>query len=79
MKNKAIFNWSSGKDSALALYHTFQNKNLQVEKLLTSINKTYGRISMHGVREELLDAQAKAIGLPLQKTLFRRPAKYGRI
>ena len=67
---KSFFNWSGGKDSALALYHTLRNKNYLVEKLLTNINKQYGRISMHGVREELLEQQATAIGIPLQKLVL---------
>ena len=63
---KAIFNWSSGKDSALALYKTLQNKEYQIEYLLTSVNEQFQRISMHGVRVSLLQAQAKSIGLPLR-------------
>lgn len=67
MKKKAIFNWSSGKDSALALYKTLQNKDIEIVSLLTSVNQKYNRISMHGVRSELLDQQAESIGLPLYK------------
>ena len=62
---KAIFNWSSGKDSALALYKILQNSDIEIVSLLTSVNKKYNRISMHGVRSELLIQQAKSIGLPL--------------
>ena len=65
MKKKAIFNWSSGKDSALALYKTLQNSEIEIVSLLTSVNKKYNRISMHGVRTELLEQQAESIGLPL--------------
>ncbi len=60
-------NWSGGKDSSLALYHILKDKNYPVKKLLTNINNEFRRISMHGVREELLEQQAKAIGIPLQK------------
>jgi len=67
MKKKAIFNWSSGKDSALALYKTLNNPDIEVVSLLTSVNKQYNRISMHGVRAELLEQQAESIGLPLHK------------
>lgn len=63
---KAIFNWSSGKDSALALYKTLQNPAYKIEYLLTSVNQQFQRISMHGVRVELLEAQAKSLGLPLK-------------
>ena len=63
---KAIFNWSSGKDSALTLFKILQNPDYKIEYLLTSVNKQFQRISMHGVRVELLQAQAKSIGLPLK-------------
>ncbi|MEO7976972.1 diphthine--ammonia ligase [Flavobacterium sp.] len=63
---KALFNWSSGKDSALALYKILQNPDFKIECLLTSVNQQYQRISMHGVRVELLECQAKSIGLPLK-------------
>ncbi|MEO8238155.1 MAG: diphthine--ammonia ligase [Flavobacterium sp.] len=63
---KALFNWSSGKDSALALYKILQNPEFKIECLLTSVNQQFQRISMHGVRVELLEAQAKSIGLPLK-------------
>lgn len=67
---KAYFNWSSGKDSALALYKIRQGQEFEVGTLLTNINEAYGRVSMHGLRENLLDAQAESIGLPLQKNRF---------
>jgi len=65
VKNKALFNWSSGKDSALALYKTLQNPDIEITSLLTSVNKKHNRISMHGVRTELLVQQSESIGLPL--------------
>ncbi len=67
MTPKLIFNWSSGKDSALALYKILQAQQYDVLCLLTSISQQYQRISMHGVRVELLDAQAESIGIPLVK------------
>ena len=66
MKNKAIFNWSSGKDSALALYKVLQNSEFEITCLLTSISQEFQRISMHGVRVELLEQQAKSLGIPLE-------------
>jgi uncharacterized protein (TIGR00290 family) len=63
---KALFNWSSGKDSALTLYKILQNPDYKIEYLLTSVNQKFQRISMHGVRVELLEAQAESIGLPLK-------------
>lgn len=65
MKQKAIFNWSGGKDSALALYHCLRNPNIEIKYLLTTVNDAANRISMHGVREELLLRQAEEIGIPL--------------
>jgi uncharacterized protein (TIGR00290 family) len=66
LKKKALFNWSSGKDSALALYKILQNDEYEICCLLTSVNQQFQRISMHGVRIELLEQQAKSIGLPLE-------------
>jgi uncharacterized protein (TIGR00290 family) len=65
LKQKALFNWSSGKDSALALYKIMQEQKLEITCLLTCVNQQFQRISMHGVRVELLEQQAKSIGLPL--------------
>ncbi|MFT3825755.1 MAG: diphthine--ammonia ligase [Chitinophagaceae bacterium] len=62
---KAYMNWSGGKDSSLCLHRVLQDKKYSVDTLLTSINATYDRISMHGVRRELLVAQANALGIPL--------------
>lgn len=67
MIKKALFNWSSGKDSALALYKILQDPNIEIVSLLTSVNQQYNRISMHGVRVELLEEQAKSLSLPLHK------------
>ena len=66
MKTKAIFNWSSGKDSALALYKVLQNSEFEITCLLTSVNQQFQRISMHGVRVELLEQQAESLGIPLE-------------
>ncbi|PJJ68275.1 Dph6-related ATP pyrophosphatase [Chryseobacterium geocarposphaerae] len=67
MNPKAIFNWSSGKDSALALYKTLKEDRFEVTSLLTSINKESQRISMHGVHVSLLEKQAESLGFPLIK------------
>jgi len=65
-KPKSVFNWSGGKDSALALYHVLKEGQLEIDSLLTTVNSAYRRISMHGVREEFLYEQGKAIGLPIR-------------
>lgn len=63
----AIFNWSGGKDSSIALHNVLQDGEYDVIKLITTVNSKFSRVSMHGVREELLDQQAASIGLPLHK------------
>lgn len=67
MKQAAIFNWSGGKDSALALHKIWQGGQYEVLTLLTTVSEPYQRISMHGVRTALLDQQAAALGLPCRK------------
>lgn len=62
----AYMNWSGGKDSSLALHTLLQDKQYNIQYLLTSINSAHDRVSMHGVRRALLHAQAEAIGIPLQ-------------
>jgi uncharacterized protein (TIGR00290 family) len=62
---KAYFNWSGGKDSALALYHAQQDAALQIEALFCNVNAAHNRVAMHGVRRALLEQQATSIGLPL--------------
>jgi uncharacterized protein (TIGR00290 family) len=62
---RAYFNWSGGKDSALALWSVLKEKKYRVEYLLTSMNGFHDRISMHGVRRDLLRAQAASINIPL--------------
>ena len=63
-KPKIYFNWSSGKDASLALYHLQKEGKYSVERLLTSMNSHHDRVSMHGLRRELLDQQIKSIGIP---------------
>lgn len=72
MKEKLILSWSGGKDSALALYKLQQNRKYELLVPLTTITEEYGRISMHGVREILLEQQAKSLGYPLEKVFISR-------
>ena len=67
---KAYFNWSTGKDSSLVLYHVLQQKEYNLTQLVTTVNKDYERVSMHGLREALLDAQVERLQLPLKKIYF---------
>jgi len=64
---KALFCWSGGKDSSFALYKVLQDKEYEVVALFTTINENFKRVSMHGVKEELIEKQAESIGLPLLK------------
>jgi uncharacterized protein (TIGR00290 family) len=61
---KYYLNWSGGKDSSLCLYHSIQS-GMRPSALLTSVNKTYDRISMHGVRRDLLIQQSASLNIPL--------------
>jgi uncharacterized protein (TIGR00290 family) len=61
---KALIAWSSGKDSAWALHDVRRAGEYDVVGALTTVTETFSRVSMHGVRQELLSAQLAAIGLP---------------
>jgi uncharacterized protein (TIGR00290 family) len=67
VKDKVILSWSGGKDSAMALYALLKSRRYEVVSLLTTLSKQYERISHHGVRVELLEQQAAALGIPLHK------------
>jgi len=64
---KAIFAWSGGKDSSFCLNQILEENEFEVVYLLTTLNTEFKRVSMHGVREELLDLQSESIGIPLLK------------
>ena len=66
MNENAFMNWSGGKDSALCLYKVLQSKQYHIQCLLTNVNASHHRVSMHGVRRSLLEMQAASIGIPLQ-------------
>lgn len=68
---KALIAWSSGKDSAWALYEARRAGDVEIVGALTTVTDTFGRVSMHGVREELLRAQLDAAGLAA--TVIRIP------
>lgn len=58
--------WSGGKDSSLA-WHSFRDDNrYRIASLVTTMTESYNRVSMHGVRRSLLEAQADALDLPLE-------------
>lgn len=66
-KPRAAMFWSGGKDSAMALDRLRRGGDYDVASLITTINPDFGRVSMHGVREALVEAQAEAAGLPLTR------------
>lgn len=65
-----LFCWSGGKDSAMALHAVLRDAHVQVAALLTTVTEGYERVSMHGVRRELLREQARQIGLPLHEVFI---------
>ena len=66
MKVKKVWlSWSSGKDSAWALHVLRQQKHVEVVALLTTVNEHFDRVAMHSTRRDLVEAQARAAGLPL--------------
>jgi uncharacterized protein (TIGR00290 family) len=64
-RKQVILSWSGGKDSALALQALRGDPTTEVVGLLTSVTREYDRISVHGVRRALLEAQVKRLDLPL--------------
>jgi uncharacterized protein (TIGR00290 family) len=71
MKERVVLSWSGGKDSALALFEIHQNlPDYEVTALLTTVTEATGRVAGHGVRRALLEAQADAVGLPLEVVML---------
>jgi uncharacterized protein (TIGR00290 family) len=70
---KALIAWSSGKDSAWALHEIRRAGQYDIVGALTTVTGTFTRVSIHGVREELLDAQLAAAGLPARKVRIPYP------
>jgi uncharacterized protein (TIGR00290 family) len=64
-REPVALSWSGGKDSALALAALREDPRFEVVALMTSVTREYDRISIHGVRRVLLEAQVAATGLPL--------------
>jgi len=70
---KTLLSWSSGKDSAWSLHVLKAGQEVEVVGLLTTVNEVHSRVAMHAVRVELLEVQAKAVGLPLWKVSIPSP------
>ena len=73
MKPKVMISWSSGKDSCYSLMEILKNDTYQVAGLLTTVTRAFNRVSMHGVREALLEKQAEELHLPLMKVEIPSP------
>lgn len=73
MKKRIVVSFSGGKDSTLALYRLIQSGEWEIDSLLTTVNEELGRTSIHGVRESLLEEQAKSMNIPVRK--IHIPAK----
>jgi uncharacterized protein (TIGR00290 family) len=69
---KILYSWSGGKDSAMALHELLKDDSCEIRALLTVVTQDYGRISMHGVREEMLKLQAESLGMPLEKVFITK-------
>ncbi len=70
---KCLVSWSSGKDSAWMVHVLRRQGEVHLAGILTTVNEKYARVAMHAVREELLEAQADALGLPLWKVPIPSP------
>jgi uncharacterized protein (TIGR00290 family) len=64
---KALVSWSGGKDSALALDEIGKSGTFEVVSLLTTLTRDFDRVSMHGVRRDLLERQSMLLRLPIEK------------
>jgi uncharacterized protein (TIGR00290 family) len=74
MRQKVLLAWSGGKDSSLALHEIREAGELSVAALLTTVSEDYDRVSMHGIRRELLEIQARLMGYPLEVVLIPQTA-----
>jgi uncharacterized protein (TIGR00290 family) len=66
VKERVALSWSGGKDSTMAAYHLLASCKYEITALLTTVTEDFDRVSMHGVRRELLEQQAQSLGIPLQ-------------
>lgn len=78
MTARVLVSWSSGKDSAWALHRMRQDAATDIVGLVTTVNAAHRRVAMHAVREELLEAQARAAGLPLWRVEIPDPCSNAR-
>ena len=72
-RKRALVAWSSGKDSAWTLHRLRAQGDFEIVGLVTTMNQEFRRVAMHAVREELLEAQARATELPLWRVPLPHP------
>ncbi|MHB8475856.1 MAG: Dph6-related ATP pyrophosphatase [Steroidobacteraceae bacterium] len=70
MKERVVLSWSGGKDSTMTAYHLLAAQRYEIAALLTTVTEEFDRISMHGVRRDLLERQSESLGIPLHKIMI---------
>jgi uncharacterized protein (TIGR00290 family) len=70
VREKVVLSWSGGKDSAMAAYQLLASQKFDIAALLTTVTEDFDRISMHGVRRDLLERQAESLAIPLHTILI---------
>jgi len=76
---RVLLSWSGGKDSAMALDRLRRDPSIRVDGLLTTVSEEFDRVSMHGVRRELVEAQAESLALPLVTVALPSPPDRGKV
>ena len=74
MRERVLMSWSGGKDSSLALHQIQQSQKYEIEALVTTVTADYDRVSMHGLRNSLLNDQVQALNIPLHKVEISKNA-----
>ncbi len=69
-----VLSWSGGKDSSLALYEVQKIGKYEIASLITTVTSEYDRVSMHGLRTDLLEQQAESLNIPLHKVFISKNA-----
>ena len=69
-REPVVLSWSGGKDSTMAAYQLLASQKHEIAALLTTVTEGYDRISMHGVRRQLLEQQAESLGIPLRQIVI---------
>jgi len=73
-RSPILLSWSGGKDSSLALYEIQKSGDYEITSLITTVTSEYDRVSMHGLRIDLLEQQAESLDIPLEKVFITKDA-----